>query len=160
MRVEHGLRRAKRLGGDDEQRALGAYAAQHMAQLMAIDVGDEMQTFAGVMPVFQRLHHHLRPEVRAANAYVHHVGNRGIPPYLFGQRQHGVQRGMHLGQRLTHGHAPVLRYGRCRQQPAIRRRAQQPMHRRAVFGRVDGLTGKRRIAPRLYAALPGQLPQQ
>jgi hypothetical protein len=40
--VEHGFLGGEGLGGDDEQRGLGIDAGEHLFQVVAIDVGDEV----------------------------------------------------------------------------------------------------------------------
>ena len=100
----------------------------------------------------QRLHRHLRPQVRAANADVDHVGDALVGAHLFGIGQHGVERFVHLRQFSVPG---AGRFACC-----TRRLAQQKMHHRPLLGVVDGLTGKHGIAQRRHTALAGQGLQQ
>ena len=54
-----------------------------------------MEAFARDHEVLQSQHGHLRAQVRAADADVHHVGDLRIAADLFGIRQHGPQGVVH-----------------------------------------------------------------
>ena len=110
VRIEHGFRRRERFGGDQEQCALRFDLAQHMPQFMPINVRDKVKVLSGLHPVFQRLHHHLRAQVRAANANIDHIRDTRIAAHLLGQRQHGIQHAVHLLQRLLHRRSPRLHH--------------------------------------------------
>jgi hypothetical protein len=144
--IEHGFRRGERLGSHDEQRVPDIHLVQHMAQFVAIDIGDKVKALAGGHPVFEGIHRHLRPQVGAANADVDHIGDERVAPHPLGQRQHGVQRLVHIAQGLLQ--CSITGQG-CRQFTTISRHAQQPVHGRTVLGGVDGFAGKQGRAPGL-----------
>ena len=77
---------------------------------MPVHIGDKVKAFAGQHKLIKRQHGHLRPEVGAANADIDNVGDACIRTHCFRKVQHGVERGVHLVQRL--GHVPV--HGLCR----------------------------------------------
>ena len=158
--VEHGLGRGEGFGGNQKQRRFRPHLAQHMAQLMPIDVRDKVKALARIHPILQPLHHHLGPQVRAANADVHNVGNLAIGAHLLGQRQHGVQGVVRGGQGVPLRLGPGLHHRVLAQLPAIARHAQQPVHGGAPLGGVDRLARQHGIAPRLPAAVVRQGLQQ
>jgi hypothetical protein len=101
--VAQGLGRAEGLGGDDEQGARGLQRRQHGGQLVAVHVGDEVQARpVHVAAGAQRLHHHARPQIGAADADVHHVGDAGIRPHGLGQLHHLAPAGLHLGRYVNY----------------------------------------------------------
>ena len=106
---------------------------------MAIDIAHKMHALARVRKRMQRQHRHLRPQVRATDADVHHIGDRLIGPHLFGKGQHGVQGDMHLGQlsRLV-----------CAARGSVGRRAQQHVPDFAAFGAIDFFAAKHGVAVR------------
>ncbi len=69
---------------------------------MPVHVGDEVKTLGGRDKFIQRQHRHLRPEVGAADADVHHVGDGGVGTHLLGLGQHGLAGGLHLGHRISY----------------------------------------------------------
>ena len=156
MCVEHGLGRGERLRGHEEQRAFGAHARQHMAQLMAVDIGDEMKPLVGAAPIFERIDHDFRSQMRAAYADIDDVGDLGARAHLLGQREHRVQRVMHRVQRRAHR----SRHGTLAQQPAVARHAQQPVHRGTLFGSIDGRAGEHLVAALRQTALLCEVCQQ
>jgi hypothetical protein len=156
LRVGHRLQRGEGLGGDEEQRALGTQRAQQAAQLHAVHVGDEVQALGRVAQVVERLHRHRGPEVGAADADVHDVGDGVVLAHLLGDAQHGVQRGVHVAQALRYYIRSCLRL------PCLRwsRFSQQPVHHRALLGVVDGRAREHGVAVGRQAALARQLHQQ
>ena len=152
-RVGHGLGRGEGFGRDQEQRALGTQALEHMVQLVPVHVRHKVKALAGDAELFERTHGHVRAQVRPADADVHHVGDGGIAAHLLGVLQHGVKRVVHIGQALRGlGHITVQGHA-CRA-------AQQRVQHGAVFGGVDGLASKHRIAVLHQAAVAGQVQQQ
>jgi hypothetical protein len=111
---------------------------------------DEVEALARRDEFVERQHRHLRSEVGATDADVHHVGDGVVAADRLGVRQHRVERGVHVGQRglVVCGHWNVGR------------RAQQEVHHRAIFGAIDRLAGEHRVAVRLQARLAGQRQQQ
>ena len=99
MGIQHGLGRGERFGGHDEQRVLGTHLVQHMAQLMAIDIGDKVKALASRHPIFQSIDCYFRSQVRTSDTNVDHVGDCRVRTHALGQRQHGIQGCMHILQR-------------------------------------------------------------
>ena len=106
-RVGHGLCGGEGFRGDQKQRAAGLAVGQHAGEFLTIDVGDEMQLAAGRGEFSQRQHRHLRPQVRAANADVHHVGDGRVRAHVLGVGEHGLQGLRHIAR-------PVRRSRRSR----------------------------------------------
>ena len=111
-----------------------------------------MQTLARHGKFSQRLHRHLRAQVRTANADIDHVGDALVGAHLFGIGQHGIERFVHLRELSVPGSSRFA--GRTR------RLAQQKVHHRPLLGVVDGLTGKHGVAQHRHTALAGQALQQ
>ena len=156
LRVGHGLDGGEGFAGHQEQRALRLELSEHRVELVPVHIRDKMESFAGKHEFVKRQHRHLRPEVGAANADVDDVGDASIRAHCFGKDQHGIQRGVHLVQRL--GHVPVHRL--CRHRRVQRRCSQQPVHHGALLGGVDGLAGKHGIAVLGQPGLLRQFQQQ
>ena len=145
-RVGHRLLGGEGLAGDDEERLGRRDAAQHRGDVVAVDVGDEVQLEPRMGERRERRDRHLRPEVAAADADVDDVAQRpraalGPRPHRLGEGEHRLARGMHLvGER-------------CR----ARRRAQGGVQHRPAFGDVDRLAREHRVAPGLDAAFARQV---
>ena len=151
VRVGHGLNGGEGLAGDQEQRAFHLELFQRRRQFMAVHIADKVHPLAAVGKGVERQHRHLRPQVRAANADVHHVGNRCIGAHALGVGQHGIQGLMHLGQ-LGGAVAAII--------AAARRRAQQHMPDLAALGVVDFFASEHGIAVLFHAALARHVHQQ
>ena len=119
-----------------------------------------MQALARVAQVVQCLDHHRRPQVRAAAADVHNVGDAIVSAHALGEGQHVLQRGVHVVQ----GRGNFRRYciDSCLRLTCMpwRRFSQQPMHHRALLGVVDRSALEHRIAVGHHAAFTRQLQQQ
>jgi hypothetical protein len=100
--VGHGLDRGECLAGDQEQRALRPHLLQHGIEFVAVHIGHEVEALARRHKGTQRQHRHLRPQVRATDADVDHIGDGRVGTHQFGIRQHRIQRGMHLGQLICY----------------------------------------------------------
>ena len=137
--VGHGFCRGEGFGGHQEQGALRPQQPQHARQLVAIGVGNEVKPLARRAVGIQRQHGHVRPQVRAADADVHHVGDALVSAHAVGKSQHGVQRGVHVDQAL--GHA-----GQVTRQHLPWRTPQQGVQHRAALGGVDGLAVQHGVA--------------
>ena len=116
---------------------------------MPVHIRHKVKSLAQCHEVLQRQHGHLRPQVRAANADVHHVGDLRIGADLLGIGQHGLEGVVHQLQRR----------GQITAQGAFGL-AQQPMHHGAALGVVDRLAPEHGIAVRGQASLAGQFDQQ
>ena len=152
-RVGHGLGRSEGLGCDEEQRALGPQALEHMVQLVPVHIRHKVKALAGGAELFERAHGHVRAQVRSTNANVHHVGDGGIAAHLLGVLQHRIECVVHVGQALRG-------FGHITGQGHARRAAQQRVQHGAVFGGVDGFARQRRIAVPLHPTGAGQVQQQ
>ena len=76
LRVRDRLLRRERLRRDDEQRGLGIEVSHGLGEVRRVDVRDEVRAEV-LLPVrAQRLGHHHRAEIRAADADVDDVGDR------------------------------------------------------------------------------------
>ena len=73
MCIEHGFRRSEGLGRNQKEGALRPDLAQHVPQLMSIDIRDKVKLLTRIHPVFQRLHHHFWAKVRTTNPNVDHI---------------------------------------------------------------------------------------
>ncbi len=156
-RVHHRLLSGEGFRGDDEQRARRIEPGQRIHQMRAIDIGDEMRPQVGALIGFQRLAHHQRPEIGAADADIDDVGDRlaGAAAPLAaadapGKVAHMGQHGVDVG----HDFAPVHH---DRPVGAV---AQRDMENRAVFGAVDLVAGEHAVAPAFQIGRPGQIAQQ
>ena len=148
-RVGHGLLGGEGLAGDDEERLGRCDAAQHRGDVVAVDVGDEVQVEPRMGERRERRDRHLRPEVAAADADVDDVAQR--PRAALGPRPHRLGEGEH---RLAGGLDLVGERRRAR------RRAQGGVQHRPAFGEVDRLAGEHRVAPGLDAAFARQVGEE
>ena len=122
-------------------------------QLVPVHIGDEVQALARGAKGIEREDRHVRAQVRAADADVHHVGDAGIAAHLLGVLQHGIERAMHLGQ-------PVRDIGTVPGQRQSLGAAQQRVQHGPAFGVVDGLAREHGIALRSKATGLGHAQQQ
>ena len=116
---------------------------------MPVHIADEVEALAREHKRIQRLHRHARPQIGAADADIHHIGDGGIGTHGLRKRQKGRAHGIHLAPHILQG-------GR---QAVLRRRTQQPVHDLALLGGVDRPALEHRIAQRQHALLFGQLQQ-
>jgi hypothetical protein len=133
------------------------HAGQHIGQLRAIDVGDEVQAELRIGVFTQRLGGHHRAEIRAADADVDDVpdARAGGAAELaaadrLGQLEHALAFGddfRHQGDATRHGWLVV-------------RIAQRHVQCRPVFGAVHGRPAEQRLDPARHLACLGQLDQQ
>ena len=65
---------------------------------MAVHIRDKVKAFARQHNILQGQHRHLRAQVGAANADVHHIGDLRICADLLGIGQHGLEGVVHLLQ--------------------------------------------------------------
>jgi hypothetical protein len=128
---------------------LGPHAAQHRGQVVPVNVGDEMEVQPRVDKGIQRGHHHLRPQVGAANADIDHIVDVAA-----GQ---ATGRGTDALDVVQHGAQGVMDEITVRRQAT--RCAQGGVQRRTVFGLVDVLARQQGVAPGFDAALAGQVQQ-
>ena len=157
--VGDGFLRGEGFGGDDEQRGFGMDFFQHVAQLRAVHVGDEVHAQARMAEIFQRGTHHQRPQIGTADADIHHVGNHLVAvPQPFaaahgvGEMPHFAQHGVHFGHHVFAVHHD----GRV---GAV---AQGDVQGGAVFRRVDFVAvehllhafGQAGFARQLHQAVP------
>ena len=96
----------------------------------------------------QRIHHQARPEVRAADAHAHHIGDARIIAQPVNQHLHPRQRGIGLGMRVARG----------RRRGGIP--AQGGMQRRAAFGRIDDVAIDQPPHRALQVGLAGDFEQR
>ena len=70
--VGHGLGGGEGFGSDQKQGVFGLQAFEHASQLVPVHIRHKVKTLAWHHKVLQGQHRHLRAQVRAANANVHH----------------------------------------------------------------------------------------
>ena len=156
-RVRERLDRAERLRRDDEQRRRRVEVARGLGDVGTVDVRDEAVGHRAVDVVTQRLHRHLRPEVAAADADVHHgahplagVARPVTRSHALGERAHAIEDLVHLG----HDVASVDLDAR----PA--RGAQGHVHDGAILRDVDPLAGEHRLDALTQARSAGERQEQ
>ena len=74
--------RAEALGHQQRRRAGRVERAQQVLGGAAVDVAQEVHAHAAVVEIAQRVHRQPRPEVRAADADVDHVGDAAVEQRL------------------------------------------------------------------------------
>ena len=134
--VGHGFLGSESLGRHQEQSRFRIHVLQHFGDMGAIDVRDKVH----VEVVFirtQRLGHHERTEVGAADTDVNHVGDRfaGVAFPATGDNRFG--EGFHLLQHSVHFRHHIFAINHNRRIAAV---TQRDVQYRAVFGAVDLLT--------------------
>ncbi|MNV11580.1 hypothetical protein D3C71_1021500 [compost metagenome] len=112
-----------------------------------------MQALSRCAELLQSQHGHVRAQVRAADADVHHIGDGLMSTHRVGIGQHGIQRGVHLGQLVCN----VWPVAGQRQAPGA---AQQRVQHGAAFGAVDGLAAKHGVAVPGESTGTGHVQQQ
>ena len=139
VRVGHRLLRREGLAGDDEQRLVRLHPPQHRREIVAVDVGDEVQRQRRVRERVERAHRHLRPEIGAADADVDDMTDaaRRRVAHALGEVEHALEHVVYLVAE--------------RAQSAWR--AQRGVQHGTAFGAVDRLPAQHRIALRLDAAV-------
>ena len=81
----------KRFGGDSDQRVAGVEGFRCVAEIGAVDIGDEMNT-GPVVPRCECAGRHLRSQRRAADANGNDIGNFSVGPDLIGEGEKAVER--------------------------------------------------------------------
>ena len=150
-RVGHRLERRERLRHDDRERLFRVDGLQHVVQVGAIDVGDEVRIEFRRREMMQRVHDHLRTQVRAADADVHHMadalariaGPRAVAD-LVGER----------------GHLGFLGADLLLERRVVGGRAQRRVQRRAMLGHVDDVACEHRVAALRDLRLRGEFDEQ
>jgi hypothetical protein len=154
VRVGEGLLGGEGLRGDDEQCGARIAAAQHVADLHAVHVGDEVHAQAGCGVVARAPRRPSRAEVRAADADVDHVGD--------------APAAMAAPRAVAHLRAEARMRARTAMHPrptsgAVRPRQRVPGGQRSAtcstaraFGGVDAFAAEHRRAAARRAGLVGQ----
>lgn len=147
-RVGHRLLRREGLGGDHRHRRLRVEPGQHVGQVRAIDIGDEMHT-RPVMIRPERPDGHDRAEVGAADADIDDIGKpparrrrKAAGAHVLREGQESLPHLVHLGRGVVDG------------------AAERHVPDGAALGLVDRLTPNHRIPPRRDAARFGQRQQR
>ncbi|SVK52092.1 Uncharacterised protein [Acinetobacter baumannii] len=139
--VGHGFLSGEGFGRHQEQRGFRVQRLQRFGDVGAVDVGDEVH----VQVVFiraQRFGHHVRAEIRTADADVHHVGDR-LAGVAFPLTADDARAELFdLGQHRVHFRHHVFAVDQDRAVAAV---AQGNVQHRAIFGAVDLLTGEHRF---------------
>mmetsp|Transcript_11100 Transcript_11100/g.25696 ORF Transcript_11100/g.25696 Transcript_11100/m.25696 type:complete len:236 (+) Transcript_11100:1201-1908(+) len=103
--VCHRLLRGKSLRGDEEERRLGVDDAEHLRDVRRVDVRHKVHVEVAFAIRLERLGHHHRTEVRAADPEVDDVrdGFARVPLPL--ARAHALDESFHLAEHRVHlGH--------------------------------------------------------
>ncbi len=155
--VQHRLSRGEGFGSDDEERRFAFDLAEYCINVVPIDVGDEVKIQPLMREATQRPAHHFWPEIGSADADVDDIGDRlaaiAFPftrTHALGKCLHLRQHRMHVGIHILPVHDERLALG-C---------AQGSVQYGTLFGRVDLVAGKHRIAPRFHAAFARQAAQE
>ena len=111
VRVGHGFLRGEGLGRHQEERGFGIHPLERLGHVRAIHVGHEVEIeiVATIRP--QRLAHHDRPEIRAADSDVDHrangparVAGPGAAAHRLAEDAHVIQGRAHLGHDVLPAH--------------------------------------------------------
>ncbi len=144
----------KRLGGYDEERRLRIALSQRLGDVSAVDVGDKMDAHVSLAVRLERLRHHDRAEIGAADADVHDVfdGLAAVAgplpgPDLPAERAHLLEDPMHI---LADGPEPMVVLGR----------SQRDMQNGTILGGVDLLAREHGLAALPQVGLLGKLEQE
>ena len=157
VRIGHGFLGGEGLGGHQEQCGLGVHPSQRLGHVRAVHVGHEVQIeiVAAIGP--QRLAHHDRAEIRAADADVHHradglarIAGPGAATHGLAEEAHVDQGGAHLGHDVPAAH----------QDGARRKIAQGHVQDRPALGQVDRLACEHLVAHRFHTRGARQAAQQ
>ena len=151
------LQRGERLGCDDEKRCGGVESVECGHQVGGVDVGDEPRRDACVGVVAQRVVHHHRAQVRAADADV----DDGLDPLTgcpgpfaaaqpVGEVAHPVQHLVHIGDDVLAVDGQLL----------AARQPQRDVQHGAVLRGVDVHAGEHRVAALLQSGGAGQVDEQ
>ena len=134
------------LGGDDEQGRAGIEPPHRLRDVGAVHVGDEMQVQVAVAIGLQRLRHHVRPQVGAADADVDDIGD--APPVMAfpGAVANGAGEAGHPLQHAAHVRHDIDAIDHDGPVGAV---AQCGVEHRAVLRRVDLFPGEHAVAPAL-----------
>ena len=144
LRIGQCLLRREGLARHDEQRALRVQAAQHAGDVVRIYVADEVKAQAAMCEGVERGHHHLRPEVAAADADVDDVAETAVAAHLLGVREHGIEHAVHFSA----------------VQPRAARRAQCRVQHGAALAGVDRRAREHGITLCFEVALLRQVDQE
>ncbi len=151
--VDHGLEGGEGLRGDDEERCLRADPLEHRRQVIAVEIGDEMHRDVRPPIGLERFHRGLRAEMRAADADIDDVPDRGpggAAPGAGVHALHEIAHPLELGPHRGHDIAAGDRKG------ALGAVAQGDMKRRPPFGEIDRLAGEHAPPPALEIGGAGE----
>jgi hypothetical protein len=157
VRIGHGFLRGEGLGRHQKQRGLGVtrLSASATCEPSTLDTKCKIEIVATIGP--QRLAHHDRPEIRAADADVDHradglarVAGPGAAAHGLAEDAHVVQGRAHLGHHVLAAH----------QNGARRKVAQGHVQHRPALGQVDRLAREHLVAHGFHARGARQLAQQ
>ena len=154
--IQHRLLGGERLADHDEQGGPRIERLQKRSQLRPVEIRHIVHTQRRVADGAQRLINHLRPQIGAADAYIHDVANRhALMPHALAGTQRFSKLAHPLPGTLHLWHHIALRIGerRCRA-------AQRDMQNSTIFGDVDVITGEHPSNPLGEERLFRQLDQQ
>ena len=157
-RVGHRLLRREGLRGDDEQRARQIRdLLQRVAEVGAVDIGDEMAAQARLRIGRERARAHRRAEVRAADPDVHDVGEGLALRAANRARTDGLREFRDPFALGPHRRHDVMAFRHHRRIGEV---AQRHMQRGAVLGNVDDLAREQRGAALLELRRPREIDEQ
>ena len=156
-RVGQGLGGGEGLRRDQEQGGFRVEPVQGPGHMAAVDVGDEMDAKARPVIGRQRLDHHRRAQVGAADADVDHVGD-GFPGLSRPRAvAHRVREHAHAREHRVHPGHHVLAVDQDRRARTV---AQRRVQDGAVLGGVDLVAPEHAFPPALDVGLAGEVEQQ
>jgi len=157
LRVGDRLDRGEGLGADDEEGLVGVEPQELLRDVRTVHVGHELHVQAAVRVGAQRLVGHHRPQVRAADADVHHVLDRLAREAEPLARTHLLSEVAHLVQHLMDVCDHVLA---VHHQHGVPWGAQRGVEHRPVLGVVDVLTPEHGVALLLEPRRAGEVHQE
>ena len=155
--VGHGLLGGEGLGRDHEQGTRRIERGERVEQVGAVDVGHEVRAQIRALVGLQRLAHHERPEVRAADADVDDVGDGLAGVAAPGAAAHPLAEVAHPGQHGVDVRHDVPAIHHDRPVGAV---AQRDVQDRPVLGGVDPVACEHARAPGLELTFAGEVEQQ
>jgi len=157
MGVGQRLLRGEGLGGDDEQGGFGIEPGQGVRDVVGIHVGHEVhpKRRGGIGP--ERLAGHARPQVRTADADVHHVRDPPTGPAGPLAAPHGLGKAPHPGEHRIDPEHHVLAVDQDRGVGPV---PQGHVKHGTALREVDPLAPEHAFAPARHVGLARQVEQE
>jgi len=156
MRIRERLERRESLRADDEQSPSRVDLLEHMFDLHAVDVGDEVQADAIAAVIDQGFRGHNEAKIGTADADVDDVGDRLPREALELMSVEPIGEVEHLLTFALYERHDVLA---VEEQRAVGRPPERDVQGRTVLGTVDMLAREHGLDPGRYLGLLGELDQ-